>query len=109
MTFDQGDIIEMNFDPSIGHEPKHSRPALVVSNNEFNADTSMTIVCPITRTDNGFYLHEPVPAGHEVHGFVVMEQLRAVDLTTRQTEYIDHLSTQEMQPILVCVNSFFDV
>ncbi|GHU65092.1 hypothetical protein AGMMS49983_12230 [Clostridia bacterium] len=54
------------------------------------------------------FLHEPIPTGHEVRGFVAMEQLRAVDLTTRPTEYIGHLSKQEMRPIFVCVRSFFD-
>jgi mRNA interferase MazF len=108
MFFEQGDLVELNFDPSVGHEPKRKRPALVISSNDYNTETSMTILCPITTTDNGFFLHEPIPAGHEVQGFVVMEQLRAVDLTARPTEYIDHLSKQEMQPILACVRSFFD-
>jgi len=107
MFFEQGDIVDVNFDPSIGHEPKRKRPALVVSSNDFNSSTSMTIICPITTTDNGFFLHEPIPAGHEVYGFVVMEQLRAVDLEARQAEKIDRLNEKEMNPILSCIKSFF--
>ena len=107
MFFEQGDIVDVSFDPSIGHEPKRKRPALVVSNNDFNSSTSMTIICPITTTDNGFFLHEPIPAGHEVYGFVVMEQLRAVDLEARRAEKIDRLNEKEMKPILSCIKSFF--
>jgi mRNA interferase MazF len=106
MFFEQGDIVEVTFNPTLGHEPKKKRPALVVSSNTFNAATSMPIVCPITTTDNGFFLHEPVPAGHDVLGFVVMEQLRTMDLDARGAEVIDHLAQDEMRPILTCVKSF---
>ena len=57
MLFEQGDVVEVAFDPTRGHEPKKNRPALVVSNNTFNGATSMPVVCPITTTDNGFFLH----------------------------------------------------
>jgi len=107
MFFEQGDIVEISFDPSIGHEPKSKRPALIVSSNDFNSSTSMTIVCPITTRDNGFFLHEPIPAGHDIYGFVVMEQPRAVDLKARRAEKIDHLNEKEMMPILSCIKSFF--
>jgi mRNA interferase MazF len=109
MVFEQGDIIEVNFSPAVGHEPKKTRPALVVSSNEFNSRTSMTVLCPITTTDNGFFLHEPISAEHGVYGFVVMEQLRAVDLQARPAELIDRLSDREMEPILVCLRSFFNL
>ena len=107
MFFEQGDIVEIDFNPSLGHEPKEKRPALVVSNSDFNASTSMTVVCPITSTDNGFFLHEPIPVGHAIFGFVVMEQLRAVDLTARHAVTVDHLSEKEMIPVLTCLKSFF--
>ena len=29
--YEQGDIIEVDFDPTLGHEPKKMRPAIVVS------------------------------------------------------------------------------
>jgi mRNA interferase MazF len=107
MIYEQGDIIEVNFDPTRGHEPKKKRPALVVSSNEFNRATSMTIVCPLTTTDNGFYLHEQIPLGHDVYGFVEMEQVRAIDLDARDSIQVDRLNKNEMIPILTCLKSFF--
>jgi mRNA interferase MazF len=107
LFFEQGDIIEVSFDPALGHEPKRTRPALVVSNSDFNRSTSMTIICPITSVDNGFFLHEPIPVGHSVHGFVVMEQQRALDLEARHAEKIDNLSENEMIPIVSCLKSFY--
>ncbi len=107
MVFKQGDIVDVNFNPTVGHEPKKKRPALVVSSEDFNNATSMTIVCPITATDNGFFLHEPIPPYHDVYGFVVMEQVRALDLNARKAEKIGHLDEAEMLPILTCLKSFF--
>jgi mRNA interferase MazF len=37
----QGDIIWLDFDPQIGHEQKGRRPALVISNDLFNAFSNL--------------------------------------------------------------------
>jgi len=107
MVFEQGDIVEVDFDPTLGHEPQKERPALVVSSSEFNAATSMTIVCPITSQANGFFLHEPLPSGCKVQGEVVMEQVRALDLEARPAKRIEGLDQRELEPVLVCLRSFF--
>jgi mRNA interferase MazF len=107
MVFEQGDIIEVSFNPSVGHEPQKKRPALVVSNSEFNMSTSMTMVCPITSRMSGFFLHEPLPQGMQVQGEVVMEQVRTLDLEARGARKIGALDQADMEPILVCLRSFF--
>ena len=46
MLFEQGDLIEVNFSPTVGHEPQRRRPALVVSVGYFNnVISSLTVVC----------------------------------------------------------------
>jgi len=44
----QGDIVLVDFDPSIGHEQKGSRPALVVSCSELSDTSPYVWVVPIT-------------------------------------------------------------
>ena len=107
MIFEQGDIVMVDFDPTVGHEPKSKRPALVVSSSVFNRATSMTIVCPITRVDNRFFLHEPLPQTCLVEGSIIMEQVRALDLDSRGATLVERLSERDMKPILVCLSSFF--
>ena len=53
----QGDIIFLDFDPTIGHEQKGFRPGVVVSNNVFNKYTKMAIICPITTNTKDFPTH----------------------------------------------------
>ena len=44
----QGDIVFSDFTPTKGHEQKGYRLAVVISNNVFNKNTKMVILCPIT-------------------------------------------------------------
>lgn len=44
----RGSIILVDFDPTIGHEIKKKRPALVVSNNIANEYSNLITVLPIT-------------------------------------------------------------
>lgn len=81
MLFEQGDIIEVNFNPTVGHEPQKRRPALVVSVGHFNnVVSSLTVVCPVTSAANGHPLHIELAPGNVVEGCVCVEQMRAIDL-----------------------------
>ena len=108
MIFEQGDIIKVNFNPSIGHEPAKLRPAIVVSNFDFNISNSMTIVCPITNRLKPFFLHFELPDDFDVSGCIVTEQIRALDLEARKAVKIATLDEVTLNRILSCIRSFFD-
>ena len=108
MVYEQGDIIEVNFDPTKGHEQAKTRPALVVSTYQFNRCNSMTIVCPISWRMKPFFLHEPLPDNADADGCVIMEQVRAIDLDSRPSRKIGHLDADSLRHILTCIRSFFD-
>ena len=80
----QGDIIKISFNPQEGHEQAGYRPAVVVSNDFFNRRCSMTLLCPITDTNNKFPLHVPLDDRTETTGVVLCEQIRSMDLNARQ-------------------------
>lgn len=52
----QGDIIFLDFSPTKGNEQVSKRPGIVISNNFFNENTKMIIVCPITSKKKNFQL-----------------------------------------------------
>lgn len=99
MVFAQGDIVTFNYNPTKGHEPAGARPSVVVSNDEFNLLTSMTLCCPITSHDNGFPLHYKVPKGLSVSGFICLEQLSAKDLIARKATVIDRLPQKTIDEV----------
>lgn len=83
--YEQGDIVDVDFDPTVGHEPQKMRPALVVSDGYFNnVLSSLTVVCPITFTVNGHPLHVEIRDCDGVRGCVCLEQMRAIDLANPQ-------------------------
>jgi len=51
---DRGDLAWINFEPQAGREQAKNRPALILTNREFNLNTGLVIACPITRTDRPF-------------------------------------------------------
>ena len=110
MPYLQGDIVEVSFDPTLGHEPAKTRPTLVVSADDFNLMSSMTVVVPITSVDNGYPLHVEVEAdGGEVHGFACVEQLRALDLVARRTRKVAQATGASMSNVLNVVGSVFGI
>lgn len=85
----QGDIIKVSLDPQAGHEQAGWRPALVISNNEFNKRTKLAIVCPITNTDNDFPLHVKLDQRTATTGVILCEYVRTLDLTEGKNKFIE--------------------
>lgn len=79
-VFEHGDVVHLNFDPSHRHEPAGWHYAVVISPFRVNCMCALTLVAPITSTDNGYPLHVRIADGNEVHGFVQVEGLRSLDL-----------------------------
>lgn len=84
MILEQGDIISLNFDPSLRHEPAGRHYAVVLSPWHVNRMSALTLVAPITSTDNGFPLHIPLADENDIHGFIQCETIRAIDLGARK-------------------------
>ena len=78
----QGEIILTDFDPIRGHEQSGYRPALVVSNTVFNTASNLILVCPVTNTNRKKAMDIPLK-GTKTTGYVLCEQIRAVDLFDR--------------------------
>lgn len=59
-----GEIWNVNFDPRVGREQGGIRPALVISNDAFNAiRNDLIFVVPLTGTDRGITSHVRIEAG----------------------------------------------
>jgi mRNA interferase MazF len=104
----QGDIIKTDFDPVKGHEQAGFRPALVVSSSLFTQATNITLICPITNTDRQRPLHIKLD-GLQTTGFVMTEQVRAVDLKSRKFRVIERVSKDFTEIITNIVKASVDV
>ena len=105
----QGDIIWLNFDPQTGHEQRGRRPAVVVSNENFNRFTKMAMVCPITHTDKSHPFHVRLNNQTQTNGVILCDQLRTLDIYARQFELIEKLPNDILFEVLDIVSGFIDV
>lgn len=86
MIYEQGDIISINFDPSARHEPAGRHYAVVVSPWDVNRISALTVLVPVTSTDNGYPLHVRIAEGNEIRGYAQCEAIRAIDLGARERQ-----------------------
>lgn len=101
----QGDIIKVNFNPQKGHEQAGYRPAVIISNDFFNAKTNLVIVCPITNTDNKFPLHIPLQGKTKTTGVILCEHVKTLDLTARQYSFVEKLPKDLLKQVIDIVFS----
>lgn len=103
----QGDIIKLDFTPTKGHEQSGYRPAIVVSNDRFHSISNLAIVCPITNTKRNFPLHIPLDNTTITTGFIMCEQVKSLDLTTRNFKFIEKAPANILKKVTHLVNLQF--
>jgi mRNA interferase MazF len=100
----RGEIYLCSFDPTIGHEIKKTRPALVIQNDVGNRYSPLTIVAAITSTVSSVpypveVIIEPTAAnGLEVRSCVRLDQIRTVDRKrlVRRLGVVDHATMSKV-------------
>lgn len=80
----KGDIVWIDFDPSVGKEIQKRRPGLVVSRYEFNRKTMFSVICPITSTIKNLPTRYSLPEELDIKGQVIITQLKSLDFKERK-------------------------
>ncbi len=102
---EQGDIILLDFNPTKGHEQAGFRPAVVISNNAFNQNTKLAIVCPITSNEKEFPTHYLLEDSKKVHGSVLCEHIRSIDYESRNLKFVEKTSDNDFLSIITLMNA----
>lgn len=85
---DRGDFVAINFDPRAGHEQAGRRPALVLSAAIYNGRSELAVFAPITNQIKGYPFEVLIPAGLEVTGVILADQLKSLDWRARNAQFI---------------------
>ena len=96
---DRGDIVWLDFNPQAGHEQRGRRPALTVSYKEYNGKIGLGLFCPITSKVKG-YPFEVEVRGKSVSGCVLSDQVKSLDWTVRNVEYIEKLNEESLNDVI---------
>jgi mRNA interferase MazF len=93
---DAGEVLWIDFGPPRGREQGGRRPAVVLTSCEYNVASSVLIVCPITRTDRHWPFKVPLPPVGLVSGFVLVDQIKAIDPTLRAFKIVGRISAETL-------------
>jgi mRNA interferase MazF len=97
----RGDVWLVSLDPTIGHEVRKTRPAVVVTNDIYNQHNWVVLVMPLTSRDAAEYdqvLIQPPEGGLARSSVTLPDQLRAVD-QQRLVKRLGRLRTRTMTRI----------
>lgn len=78
-----GEIIWLDFAPTQGTEQSGRRPALTLSDGDYNAATGRAMVAPITSRVRDWPLEVALAPDDPVKGAVLVDQARCVDWRAR--------------------------
>jgi mRNA interferase MazF len=75
-------------DPRVGREQSGERPALVLSDRDFNASTGYIFCALVTGARHGWPFEVPIAADSKVAGVVLADQTKSIDYAARHVRYI---------------------
>ncbi len=96
---DQGDIVWLDFNPQQGQKQKGRRPALVLSFKEYNEKIGLAIFCPISSIIKG-YPFEVEVVGKKIKGCVLSDQIKSLDWTVRNIEFIEKIKNEKLEEVI---------
>ena len=109
MSFHQGDIVWLDFDPQAGHEEGKRRPALILSGNTaLSLIKPLAIVCPITSRMREFPTHVPFDSRTKTRGMILCEQVKSMDLDARNAALIEQAPSDIVKESLDIVRCQLD-
>lgn len=101
----RGDIIWIDLNPVRGHEQAGRRPALVISNKDFNLTTNLLLIVPITSKAKGYAIEVPV-TGAVIHGVLLSSGVRSVDWRERSITFIETAPPRVVRTIQAMIIAF---
>lgn len=104
-TPDCGDLVWITFNPQAGHEQAGRRPALVLSPRVYNSKVGLALLCPVTSRIKGYPFEVLIPAGLEIGGAVLSDQVKSLDWKSRGAEFADQLPAVALQEVLHKLNT----
>ncbi|MEX2319290.1 MAG: type II toxin-antitoxin system PemK/MazF family toxin [Bauldia sp.] len=94
-----GDLLWVDFGPPMGHEQAGRRPALVVSPRSYNDQSSLVLVCPITRNTAQWGFKVQLRNEGRIQGAVLVDQVRAIDREFRFVRRVERIGADALDEV----------
>jgi mRNA interferase MazF len=94
-----GDIVLMDFDPTLGHEQRGFRPALVLSDYDYNVRTKFFICSPITTKIKGYPFEVALASSLKTKGVILSDQIKSCDLQVRKPRFVEEIDIITLEQV----------
>ncbi len=105
---DRGDVVWLSFAPQAGHEQSGHRPALVISPQAYNRRVGLALFCPVTSQVKGYPFEVPIPAGLEIEGTILSDQIKSLDWRVRKARRICALPEEILEETVARILALVD-
>lgn len=96
---DRGHLAYVDFNPIKGHEQQGHRPALVLSPRSYNERTSLALFVPITNQQKGYPFEVVLPAGLNIQGVVLADQIKCLDWRARGVKFVESVPVSVIEEV----------
>lgn len=86
---ERGDIVYITLDPTLGHEQKGRRPALVLSQSIYNQMSGLCVAVPITSKTKKYLFEISLGEKHMIKGYVLCDQIKNMSWKERKAEFVE--------------------
>jgi mRNA-degrading endonuclease toxin of MazEF toxin-antitoxin module len=108
----RGEIWSVDFNPSAGAEMMNRHFALVLSDQDFNSVVPLTYIAPISTASrvarNTGYQVNLTGAGTRTTGVIDLTQVRSLDLSARQSSFVETAPDFIVDEALARITSVFE-
>ena len=105
---ERGDLVWLTFDPQAGHEQAGTRPALVISPASYNRKVGLALFCPVTSQIKGYPFEVSLPAGLEIHGAILSDQIKSLDWRVRRARFAGSVPAQVLEDAAARIMTLLD-
>lgn len=95
---DAGDIVWIQFSPSVGREQSGHRPAAVLTQKHYNQRSGLLFCVPLTSKVKGYPFEVPVGSGDD-RGVALVDHARSIDWEGRKVRPKGKLASEELAAI----------
>jgi len=105
----RGDVVWLNFQPQAGREQSGRRPAVVLSNSNYNRVVGLALFCSITSKQKGYPFEVDLPANFPISGVILVDQVKSLDWKTREASFIGKLDPKTMEKIVELIGKILEI
>jgi mRNA interferase MazF len=100
----RGDVVDLDFSPQSGREQAGRRPALVLSNVEYNERVGLCVCCPITSHAKGYPFEVEIKGALGVVGVALADLVASLDWQSRKASRRSRVPNLVVDKVVAKIN-----